>query len=160
MNRLLYILLLGLCASQAFAQKEFSTVEEQMTGKEFSETGLSKLTAEELQALNAWLRARSVATLDEARVVQQGDARGFEDTAISAMDGSDIATRIVGNFSGWDGNTVFTLENGMIWKQTESGTFAIAEVENPQVILEKGAFGVWRLYVEGYNRKVKVERIQ
>jgi len=163
MNRLLYILLLGLCASQAFAQKEFSTVEEQMTGKEFSETGLSKLTAEELLALNAWLRARSVATLEVARIVDQGgqgDARGFEDAALTAMDGSDIATRIVGKFSGWDGNTVFTLENGMIWKQNETSTFAIAKVENPPVILEKGAFGVWKLYVEGYNRKVKVERIQ
>jgi hypothetical protein len=159
MIKLMSTLLLALCATTALAQKEFSSLEEQMTGKEFSATGLSKLSADELQALNEWLRAHSVATLDEAKVVQ-GDARGFEDTAISAMDGSDVLSRIVGNFDGWDGNTVFKLENDMIWKQKETSTFHIADVENPEVVVEKGAFGVWRLYVVGYNRKVKVERIQ
>jgi hypothetical protein len=159
MKRLTFFLLLTILATPAIAQKEFSSVEEQMTGKEFAETGLVKLSPDELAALNAWLRAHSVATLEVARM-PTGDSRGFEDTAISAMDGSDIITRIKGPFSGWDGATVFELENGMIWKQTETSTFAIAEVENPTIVLEKGAFGVWRLYVEGYNRKVRVERSQ
>ena len=46
------------------AQESFSSVEERMTGKEFMETGLSKLTDAELEALNNWLRGHSVATLD------------------------------------------------------------------------------------------------
>lgn len=159
MKHLFFTVLFVLGSMSALAQKEFSSLEEQMTGKEFTDAGLGKLTPEELRALNAWLRAHSVATLDEARVVQ-GDTRGFEDSTMSELDGSDISTRVVGSFSGWDGNTVFKLENGMIWKQNESSTFAIEAVENPPVTLERGAFGVWRLSVDGYNRKVKVERIQ
>ena len=127
MNRLTYTLLLTALSLPAWAQSQFSTLEEQMTGKEFTAAGLGKLSAEELTALNEWLRAHSVATLDEARV-PTGDTRGFEDAALAAMDGGDIVSRVKGPFRGWDGNTVFTLENGMIWKQTETSTFAIAEV--------------------------------
>ena len=61
-----------------------------MTGKEFSETGLSKLTPEELAALNQWLRSHSVATLEDARyapgaamtAAAAGDLRGFEDRTL------------------------------------------------------------------------------
>ncbi|MCW8925620.1 MAG: hypothetical protein OQJ84_05130, partial [Xanthomonadales bacterium] len=48
------------------AADSFSTLEERMTGKEFKETGLGKLTNEELSALNDWIRRHSVATLENA----------------------------------------------------------------------------------------------
>ena len=160
MNRLLILISFVLFAASALAQRDFSSLEEQMTGKEFTAAGLQKLSASELQALNAWLRAHSVGTLEVARVPQGGDSRGFEDTAMASMDGSDIIAHIVGPFSGWDGNTIFKLDNGMVWKQTEERTFYLPTVENPQVRIEKGMFGVWKLSVEGYNRATKVERIE
>ena len=67
-----FILIMCLSVS-AFAQESFSSVEERMTGREFKETGLSKLTDSELEALNKWLRDHSVATL-ETKTVRSGTA--------------------------------------------------------------------------------------
>ena len=67
MKNLIMSGILLLSASPALAQEAFSTLEEQMTGKEFMDSGLNKLTPEELAVLNDWLQAHSVATLDEAK---------------------------------------------------------------------------------------------
>jgi len=155
---LLFILLLSL-SSLASAQKGFSTIEERMTGKEFTEAGLDKLSASELAALNEWLRSHSVATMENAQQ-PTGDMRGFEVQAMKNMDDSSIVSRIEGPFSGWDGDTVFKLENGMVWKQKESGKFYVSEVQNPSVTIDRGLMRAWYLKVEGYNKEVRVERIQ
>ncbi|NIM71482.1 MAG: hypothetical protein GTN86_12795 [Xanthomonadales bacterium] len=160
MNRFLLACLLGICSMAAFGQQAFSTIEERMTGKEFMDSGLDKLTEAELAALNNWLRAHSVATLDAAAQPRQ-DIRGFENVAIGEMDESTIVSRILGTFEGWDGETVFRLENGMVWVQADdNASFHVADMENPVVTIEKGFFRTWRLSVEGYNSSVRVERIQ
>ncbi len=159
MKNLFLISSLLLLSFSAIAQEAFSSLEEQMTGKEFTASGLGKLSDAELAALNDWLRAHSVATLDTARE-PTSDGRGFEDQAIAGMDDSTIVSRIAGPFNGWDGDTVFTLENGMVWKQSESHRFYISEIQNPVVTIDKGLFGSWRLKVEGYNKEIQVKRIQ
>ncbi|MEJ2535309.1 MAG: hypothetical protein P8008_07595 [Gammaproteobacteria bacterium] len=148
-----------LLAASAQAQQGFSTVEERMTGKEFTAAGLDKLTPEELAALNEWLRAHSVATLENA-TQPVGDQRGFEVEAMKEFDESDIVARVQGPFTGWSGQTVFKLDNGMIWEQVEAGTFYIPQVDDPVVVIEQGMFNAWRLRVEGYNKTVRVRRVQ
>ena len=160
MKYLCSVVLLCLFCQPLFAQEAFSTIEERMTGKEFSETGLVKLTPDELAALNQWLRSHSVATLENAST-QGRDMRGLEQMAREATDGSTVVSRIVGSFDGWDGKgTIFRLENGMVWEQAESGTFHMPTTENRVVRIEPGFFSSWRLQVEGYNKTVRVERIQ
>jgi len=169
MNKFL-ITFLALCfGASLFAAEGFSSLEEQMTGKEFMAAGLGKLSAEELAALNAWIRARSLATLDSPKAgavagtaivaETQEDMRGFK-TEKDEPDRTTITSRIVGRFSGWDGQTVFKLENGMIWGQADKDKFWVKEVENPVVTIEPGMFGTWRLSIEGYNSNCRVERIQ
>ncbi|HMB61409.1 MAG TPA: hypothetical protein VKN35_15965 [Xanthomonadales bacterium] len=163
MKELFLIILLIALSNSASAQQAFSSVEEQMTRKEYDAAGLDKLTPEELEALNQWIRSRSLATLDEAKPASPtggGDGRGFENQKISDMDRSPITSRIVGAFTGWDGQTTFKLENGMIWEQADKDKFYIREVENPVVTIEPGAFKTWRLSVEGYASVCRVERIQ
>jgi hypothetical protein len=75
-------------------------------------------------------------------------------------DRSTITSRLVGSFTGWDGQTVFTLENGMIWEQADKDKFYVKEVNNPVVTIEPGAFRTWRLSVDGYSSDCRVERIQ
>ena len=54
MNRILIsILSITVCLS-AYAAEGFSSLEEQMNGKEYTEAGLDKLTPPELEALNNW----------------------------------------------------------------------------------------------------------
>ena len=165
MNKLLFTILVLAGSSSAFGQQAFSSLEEQMTGADFKATGLEKLSPDELAALDNWLRAHSLATLDApaagaATATGSGDARGFETQKIADMDKTTITSRLVGKFSGWDGQTTFKLENGMIWQQSDKDKFYIKEIENPVVTIEPGAFGTWKLSVEGYSSKCKVERIQ
>ena len=152
------------------AQQGFSTIEERMTGKEFSETGLSKLTPEELAALNEWLRSHSVATLEDARYAPgaavagagaaTADQRGFDRQY--DWDGDEaIVSAIKGEFSGWEPDgTVIELENGMIWETAERSRFVIPTQQGLVATIDKGMFGGWRLKVEGYNKSVVVKRIQ
>ena len=171
MNKFL-IAFLTLCFSvPLLAAEGFSSLEEQMTGKEFAAAGLDKLSADELAALNEWIRGRSLATLDTpkapapvavaatavtAAAVTEDDRRGFKDEE----DETPIPSRIVGRFSGWDGQTVFKLENGMIWVQDDKDSFYVKEIENPQVTIKSRMFGSWHLSVEGFDSSCRVKRIQ
>lgn len=148
----------------AQSDKPFSSLEERMTGREFSETGLHKLSPEELAALNRWIRERSVAEHGGPRP-GSADSAGLPDRPgevpdIERMAREQFQSRIVGEFSGWSGNTRFKLENGMVWKQDERDRFRIQPVENPMATITPGLFGSWRLSIEGHNRAVRVERIE
>jgi hypothetical protein len=173
MNKCLLALLIVVLPHALCAQEPFSSLEERMTGKEFRAAGLDKLTEEELQVLNRWLRDHSVATLDgpaesaaapSAAVALEPaeDRRGLRKEKERLSDDAKLITaRLLGTFDGWDGNTVFRLDNGMIWKQDESDVFTVRPpLENPEVTIKRGVFNVWRLSVEGYNSRVKVERLQ
>ena len=72
---------------------------------------------------------------------------------------SEITSRIIGQFDGWSGDTVFRLENGQVWRQSGNG-FLKVSMNNPRVTIEKAVFGGFRLSVEGYNSRVKVKRVQ
>ena len=165
----------SLCASEP---ESFSTLEEHMTVKQFHESGLHKLTDEELAALERWIRDHSMTFSD-----QRGDEPEYDEepqtghaTAQDPLEPPEpqkdtrglpaesdyrpIHSRIVGNFNGWDGNTEFELENGMVWRQAERDSFPTREMHNPEVEIRPAMFGTWRLSVEGYNRRVRVERIR
>ena len=158
MKKSLFFLLLLSMQPIANAADSFSTLEERMSGKEFMETGLDKLTDQELEALNEWVRSHSVATLDNAKPRPAGstgnyasteDLRGFETRPSDDAYSDIIRSNIVGTFEGWSGNdNLFTLENGMIWKQVESDTFNIKAINNPEVTIKKSMMGAWRLSME------------
>lgn len=174
MRKLLVFVLACLLHVPAFAAEGFSTLEERMSGKEFKETGLEKLTDSELAALNEWLRRHSVATLENVRTrpstgaavagVQPGpgeDLRGFPNQPKGDPKGDIINSTIAGTFSGWERKgTLFKLANGMIWQQTENDSFQIPAVENPAVVIKKGFLNKWKLSVVGHKSKVSVKRIQ
>mgnify|MGYP001032047578 CR=1 FL=1 len=171
---LIFGLLVSSAATTAWAD-EFSTLEERMTGREFRDAGLHKLTDEELAALNRWIELRSLAENElSERLAAQASAAGSassgdpagretEDRRGFFADRSDreaIRSRIAGSFSGWSGSTRFVLENGMIWEQIEAGRFSISEVENPEVVISPGLLGTWRLSIEGYSTAVRVQRVR
>ena len=173
MKQLLFFTLMFTLQISAHAQDAFSTLEERMSGKEFKQTGLGKLTDEELAALNEWVRSHSVATLENAAARptsaaastdSTADLRGFENRPKFDDDdgyGKIIQSNIVGTFTGWDGNnTEFALDNGMIWKQVEDDSFSVRPTQNAAIIIKKGVMGGWRLSMDGYNNSVRVKRIQ
>ena len=162
---------------------------EEMDAVTFAQSGLEKLTPEEMRSLNAAVAAmlgRQVADLrvavkeevrseveaevrtavEEELQIPKGDDRfGLETvkTRVSELFKRDapevIQSRILGDFRGWSGNTRFPLENGQIWRQTQASTF-IVKVKDPEVTIRRAAFGSYLLKIEGFNSSVRVERIE
>ncbi len=170
MLRVCFAVLLLLSASSVCAQSQsFSSLEERMSAQDFRESGLEKLSPEELAALNKWIE-RSVRLADPAvaAAVAQGQAAGVD--GVPAETASQVGfenarreefkDRIQGTFNGWSGDTQFVLENGMVWEQAEDDRFSHKEVDNPGVTITPGAFDSWRLKVDGSNRTTLVKRIR
>jgi|CXWL01.1.fsa_nt_gi hypothetical protein len=170
MFRVVIAVLALLTAGASFAQSQsFSSLEERMSAQDFRQAGLEKLSPEELAALNAWIE-RSVRLADPAvaAAVAQGQAVNVDTAkpAEASQVGFETARReefsahIQGSFSGWSGDTQFVLDNGMVWEQAEDDHFKHKDVDNPSVTITPGAFGSWRLQVEGSNRTTLVKRIR
>ena len=166
MNKILMVLLFLSVTLSALAAGGFSSLEEQMTGKEFSAAGLDKLSQQELELLNNWLRSHSVATLDTPTASAGAVDSGEDQHELKSEDEDEdrerktITSKLVGTFDGWDGQSVFELENGQIWAQTSKSKWHTKEVENPVTIIEPGMFGSWRLRIEGFDKDCRVKRIQ
>ena len=127
------------------------TLEQEMTKKEFEAAGLDKLTAEELERLNAYLgREREDLTQEFGSEHLEKEERAEEVELIEA--------RIVGPFDGWDGKTYFRLDNGQVWQQRVSGNYR-KKAENPEVVVEKGRFGYY-LRLKGESRSIGVKRLK
>jgi hypothetical protein len=149
-----------LAFSLTASAQQFSSVEERMTGAEFKAAGLDKLSAEELKALNDWLRKDVGAAVvsASAQPPANADRRGLD-----APESRDlIVSRIQGRFTGFDGSTRFVLENGQVWEQQGDGsTLTGMDLTNPRVTLKPALIGKsWYLQVEGYNKTAKVRRVQ
>jgi len=74
-----------------------------------------------------------------------------------------IASKIVGEFKGWDKNTKFELANGQIWKVVRGSvrTYSHRPVVNDiEVTINKGFLDSYKLSIAGTNRTVKVRRIR
>lgn len=136
----------------------FSTVEERMSSAQFKAAGLDKLSPEELAALNTWLQtnAAPAAAAASGYAPATEDRIGFRQQDVTGV----VVSRIVGAFTGWDGKTKFTLENGQVWEQTEQGGLSGVNLDSPMVTIEPGMFGSWRIKVEGLNATTRVKRIK
>lgn len=151
------VLALSLVLALPVAAAEFSSLEERMSHAEFTAAGLDKLTPDELAALNAWLQRRTAGTTPSAAAVTPAEDRtGFRDPVSS--DG--VVSRIAGEFAGWSGDTRFTLENGQVWQQAESGSMRGVSVDSPAVTIRPAFMGSWLMKVEGYNTQIRVRRIK
>jgi hypothetical protein len=83
---------------------------------------------------------------------------GF-DRAAPGRGPDGVQSRYDGEFTGWSGSTLFRLENGQVWKQAQAGRVT-HRATRPAVTIRRGAFGNYRLSVEGVPQSVRVERIR
>jgi hypothetical protein len=72
--------------------------------------------------------------------------------------GNVIESRIDGDFNGWDGETVFALQNGQIWRQA-AYDYYYQYAYNPSVLIYPASDGR-RMKVDGADRTIPVERLQ
>lgn len=82
---------------------------------------------------------------------------GLEEERAAAVD--SVKAGVIGGFRGWSGDTVFELDNGQVWQQTEAGRYEYSG-EDREVIITRGFLGSFSLQAEGLNRTVRVKRVK
>ena len=152
---LLYVALCVLSPIPAWAQTaEFPGVEKTMSPQEYDAAGLQKLTAEERARLDEFIR-RFVASSNQVAAQKAVDRAVKERKATPP---EIIQSRIVGPFTGFNGSTTFTLENGQRWRQSQPDSRYFPKVESPPVIIVKDQIG-YRMYIAG-GGDTRVSRVR
>ena len=132
-------------------------IEDVMTAQELRDTGVSGLTVPQRKALSGWLNRYTERVITLA--VNQG-AKEAAPTRRSAR--SDcvpaVENTIAGDFKGWDGETIFKLDNGQIWQQAEYD-YSYSYSYRPDVTIYETSAGC-RMKVEDENETILVRRIR
>ncbi len=140
------------------AQESSLKIEQLMTPQELRESGVAGLTVQQREALNRWLNryTRLVVSVAKGSKSQEPNApttRRYESGCIPAIESS-----ISGDFEGWDGETIFKLDNGQIWQQAEYDYTYDYEF-HPDVTIYHTSAGC-RMKVEGLEETILVRRIK
>ncbi|TQV84097.1 hypothetical protein FKG94_05375 [Exilibacterium tricleocarpae] len=150
MRQLTLACLLACLALVTHATEKFPGIKEIMSAADFEAAGLGKLSAEELAALDRWLIRY---TANDAETIR----REVEEVKVESD--KDIRSRIEGAFSGWDGKTVFRLQNGQVWQQRLQGRWRTKLVD-PEVIISRNIFGFYELEIVEKGRSIGVKRLR
>jgi hypothetical protein len=163
------VLLSGICVQAAQTSKPVD-IRDLMSVTQFHQSGLDKLTPQELAAFNSWfsdyLQRANPSASDKPTPVTAVPAAtlrtpvaAFGSEQLPQQGAQQIQSRIDGVLKGWTGDTVFKLENGQIWKQAGPGYETNMRLDHPQVLIKKLAFG-YLLTLPGHNENVFVRRIK
>lgn len=148
---------------------EFS---ERLSPEEFSAAGLSKLSAEELNRLNALIQRqrRADGERNEQRTRETGTtgAETSATTPLGKASGRDrvvltpgtsveylqVETRLTGSFRGYERGTVLTLANGQRWRVVDGSYWASAKDADKRrkVVIEPGVLGSFFLRIQDGGR--------
>ena len=137
-----FSLMLGSLEPLRAAPPEMSgSIKEMMSPAEFNAAGLNKLSADELQKLDAWLQGYRQTT--EQTAEKKATARASR----TKMD--LIVSRVDGQFNGLTGRTIIRLEDGTVWKQANADDRNRAKVtDHPAAAVMHGVFG-YKMQIEG-----------
>ena len=126
-------------------QPEMSgSIKEVMSPEEFKAAGLNKLSAEELQKLDAWLQGYRQVTEQAAEKKATAKASAESHAKMDLL-----VSRVDGTFNGLMGRTVIRLEDGTVWKQANADDRYRAKVtDHPAAAVIHGVFG-YKMQIEG-----------
>lgn len=125
-----------------------------MTAEEKQLTGLDKLSEDELNALNAWLKNEQ---LKIDRKIRERNA-GFE-ARRQGVDRRTVKARLEKTYKDKIGDTFYELDNGQIWKSASSGSIFLKKDGRQLITIEPALMGSWEIRGDS-NRSVKVKRIK
>ena len=183
MKRLTIIAVFGLgwALTAAAAEERFSQA---VRPEDFSAAGLGKLSPAEIERLDALVREFKARAVEVARSeaapsspapsnptaktvapVQKKTEGGLLAKAKvilapgTEIEYSNVDSRLVGEFRGWQAKTVFTLENGQRWQVAGGDGYVGPPIPSPAVKITPGMLGTFWMNIEGVNRRVKVTLI-
>lgn len=131
-----------------------------LTEAERRETGIDGLTVAQRARLDDLVERFTNGEVDRG-VTEAIEEKLDQESIVNPRKGQKvIETRLIGEFKGWNGRTIFRLENGQVWQQRNPEAFETSRpVANPTVMLKKSMIGGYWLHVEGFQG-VRVKRLE
>lgn len=122
--------------------------------------GLHKLTDSERRLLSEWLDSQLPEGSGAASSSVAPAEFGFPEPPPDALEGSEtLQARILPPFRGWDGRTIFRLDNGQVWQQRVSGRYTYLG-DDTRVEITRNRMGFYELRLVSENRMVGVKRLE
>ena len=165
--------IMGLLLSVATLAWAAPGLYQRMTAEERRAAGLEQLTAEQQAVLDAAAArverknlglAGATAKAETRAVVQaEQNAKHEAEAGLRSTEANPtvVRARIAGAFTGWTGHTVFTLDNGQVWAQTDTRESVYTTgVKDTTVEISPTSSGGWKLRLteNGLGTSVKRRR--
>ena len=180
--------LLSLCtATSSIAAPTFESLDKAMTADERVKSGIDSLTAQQREFLNSWLKARygepaHIEASESDTAILSRPTTAVPQTAAQAIeteverrvaaklaatqtdkdspkDDIPLEARLVGDFKGWTGKTVFKLDNGQVWRQRSASTYRHKGADT-RVRFEQNWMGGWEMEVLSTGKSVLVKKLR
>src|SRR3954470_12440735 len=132
----------------------FPGLQKAMTPEQYEAAGLSKLEAAERAKLDEFIR--NYVAVSNEKVATTAVDKAVKENKVSAP--QVIQSRIVGPFTGYTGRTVFTLENGQRWAQSQMDSAYFPKIDSPPVVIVKAGFG-YRMHIAG-GGAIRVSKVR
>ena len=149
MIRFCSVFVLALAMQSAFSAED-PDIRQLMTAEEFTDSGLERLSENEIAALNRWLIRY---TAQDAEDILESSP------AVQEISNAAIRSRIDGQFNGWNGPTRFRLQNGEIWETSSTRRYDYSAM-NPEVEITRNWMGIHRMRILETGRAINVRRVE
>lgn len=150
------------------ARKAVETVQAQV--KTETAAVVQKVREEAKAEGKAEAKAEAAAVVEKAReegkVAGKAEAKAEakeqrkKDAGLAVRSGDEaIHTRIAGDFHGWTGATIFKLENGQRWQQTDKQDRFYPKQVNPEIEIAPSKMGGWKMTLVKDGLWIRVKRL-
>ena len=152
-----FIALAPISAAERDSELNIKEIEQ----RQFEKMGLHKLSSDELEQLNLWLCHR---TKNHHKNMHSIGSEPSKKEAVFGLkekpqEPKELYSEIDGDFSGWQGKTLFRLKNGQIWKQRMQGRWRY-KATDPKVKITRNSMGFYRMWIVDKNKSVAVTRVK
>lgn len=138
------VMLLSVEPASAAPPEMSGNIKEMMSPEEFKAAGLNKLSADEIQKLDAWLQGYRQVTEQAAEKKATAKASAESHAKMDLL-----VSRVDGTFQGLTGRTIIRLEDGTVWKQANADDRYRPKVtDHPAAAVIHGVFG-YKMRIEG-----------
>ena len=149
MKRISLVVCLVIAAGFALKAAEpesspFPGLQKAMSPEDYEAAGLSKLDPAERAKLDEFIK--NYVAVSNEKVATSAVDKAVKENKVSAPE--VIQSRIVGPFTGYNGRSTFTLENGQRWAQSQRDSAYYPKIDSPPVIIFKKGFG-YRMVIAG-----------
>ena len=121
-----------------------------------------KETARKAEAVPAAEQGSSLAATDEAEPATTDEYPGEYKTQKERKKDKnakfELRAKVIPEFRGWSGKTVFTLDNGQVWRQRTPGSLRYSEGDS-NIVITQNFMGKFIMEHQATGRSVGVRRI-